>query len=104
MLYDVTNSLVILIVPFDILKLKFDFIGGELWFVKVKRLDMKARVFERVERNFQNELVRFGAKGIVFTILFTIFFTYLIVLCFKSKNINSNIDHFRYIYIVLCKL
>ena len=43
MLYDVTNSLVILIVPFDILKLKFDFIGGELWFVKVKRFKMKER-------------------------------------------------------------
>ena len=41
MLYDVTNSLVI--VSFDILKLKFDFIGGELWFVKVKRFKMKER-------------------------------------------------------------
>ena len=42
------------------------------WYVKVKRFKMKARVLKRAERNFQNELVRFGARGIVFTILFTI--------------------------------
>ena len=31
------------LVSFGILKLKFDFIGGELWFVKVKHFKMKAR-------------------------------------------------------------
>ena len=31
------------LISFGILKLKFDFIGGELWFVKVKHFKMKAR-------------------------------------------------------------
>ena len=31
------------LISFGILKLKFDFICGELWFVKVKHFKMKAR-------------------------------------------------------------
>ena len=39
------------LVSFNILKLKFEFIGDELWFVKVKHFKMNARsITSRAER------------------------------------------------------